>query len=67
MSRQRDNEWFVLSAEGELLELGEHDSFEEADQQANEIGEPFGWIISPEMVEQWLKTIGGTNEHTTIR
>lgn len=59
MSRQRDNEWFVLSAEGELLALGEHGSFEEADQRANEMGESLGWIICPEMVEQWLKTMGG--------
>ena len=55
-----DNLWYCLADDGLLWILGEHDSFDSADDTAEKMGLNIIWLIDPDGAQSWKELLTGT-------
>lgn len=49
--------WFALTGLGDIVYLGEHDNFEDADTHASEVYESVVWVADEETAREWLAVL----------
>lgn len=56
MEKERKRFW-ALAPDGDLHDLGEHDCYDDADEQADIVCNGAVWLVDEQQAEQWRKAL----------